>query len=166
MSETFTPRRRFKRGAAAIGLFLAGGAAGGFAGHAFHSPIAMAPTHAVAIKSLADDGGIVTVKGRVAERYGNQFTLEDGTGKALIDAGRAGEDDSLAPKGAIVSVQGRFEHGSLHPMFLVDPSGRVVAIGHGPGHGPHGHGPRDDEGQGPDRGPPPPPPAPAAQNAG
>lgn len=160
MTDTFTSRRKLGLGAAAIALLAVGGAAGAVASHAIQPSIAMAPTHAVSIKSLSDDGGIVTVKGRVAETYGNQFTIEDGTGKALIDGGPAVEDGSLAPKGAIVSVQGRFDRGTLHPMFLVDPSGKVVAIGHGP-HGPHGpgpHGPGPGE-EGPDRAPPPPPPA-------
>ncbi|RZF63041.1 hypothetical protein EWE75_18220 [Sphingomonas populi] len=162
MTDTFTSRRKLGLSAAAIALLAVGGAAGAVASHAIQPSIAMAPTHAVAIKSLSDDGGIVTVKGRVAETYGNQFTIEDGTGKALIDGGPAVEDGSLAPKGAIVSVQGRFDRGTLHPMFLIDPSGKVVEIGHGPrgpggpgGPGPHGPGP----GEGPDRAPPPPPPA-------
>jgi len=162
MTDTFTSRRKLGLGAAAIALLAVGGAGGAVASRAVQPSIAMAPTHAVAIKSLTDDGGIVTVKGRVAETYGNQFTIEDGTGKALIDGGPAVEDGSLAPKGAIVSVQGRFDRGTLHPMFLIDPSGKVVEIGHGPrgaggpgGPGPHGPGP----GEGPDRAPPPPPPA-------
>ncbi|AOH84233.1 hypothetical protein AWL63_09865 [Sphingomonas panacis] len=159
MTDTFPSRRKLGLGATAIALLAVGGAGGAVAGRAMQPSIAMAPTHAVAIKSLSDDGGIVTVKGRVAETYGNQFTIEDGTGKALIDGGPAVEDGSLAPKGAIVSVQGRFDRGTLHPMFLIDPSGKVVEIGRGPGGpggpGPHGPGP----GEGPDRAPPPPPPA-------
>jgi len=170
MTTFLSSRRKLGLGAAAIGLLAVGGAAGAVASHAIQPSIAMAPTHAVSIKSLADDGGIVMVKGRVAETYGNQFTIEDGTGKALIDGGPAVEDGSLAPKGAIVSVQGRFDRGTLHPMFLVDPAGKVVAIGHPPhgpggpgGPGPHGPGPGD---QGPDRAPPPPPPPAGVAPAG
>ncbi|MDO7843419.1 hypothetical protein [Sphingomonas immobilis] len=166
--ETSSLRRRLKLGAAAIALLVIGGGAGAFAGHAFHPAIAMAPIHATAIKGLTDGSGIVTVKGRVAERYGNQFVLDDGTGKTLIDAGPAGEDSSLAPAGSIVSVQGRFEHGGLRPSFLVDPAGKVIEVGHrGPGRHDHrGHGPRDlagDDGDGPDRAPPPPAPGAAPQ---
>ncbi|WP_162987188.1 hypothetical protein [Sphingomonas paeninsulae] len=162
MSDTVTSptlRRRLKIGSAAIALLAIGGGAGAFAAHSFHPAIAMAPTHAVTIKSLSEDSGIVTVKGRVAERYGNQFVLEDGTGKTLIDAGPVGEQASLAPVGSIVSVQGRFDNGAFRPAFFVDPSGKVVSLGHG-GPGRHGHagpgGPRGidgDRGEGPHHGP-------------
>ncbi len=167
-------RRRLKLGAAAIALLAIGGGIGAFAGHAFHPPIAMAPVHATAIGKLADDGGIVTVKGRVTERYGNQFVLEDGTGKTLIDAGRAGENAALAPVGAVVSVQGRFDEGALRPSFLVDPSGKVIALHHGGpdgrhhGHGPHGFEGEDGEapaGVSPDRGATQPTPGPAGPAA-
>lgn len=168
MTDT-TPaaRHRLKLAAAAVALLAIGAGAGSFAGHGFHPAIAMAPVHATAIKRLTEGAGIVTVKGRVAERYGNQFVLDDGTGKALIDAGPAGEETSLAPTGAIVSVQGRFDRGALRPMFLVDPSGKVIAIGHA-GPGGHGHGPRDGEHEqaGPDAAPGEPPMPPAANPAG
>jgi len=143
---TATSPHRLKLGAAAIVLLAIGGGAGSFASHAFRPPITMAPVHATAIKALTESTGIVMVKGRVAERYGSQFILEDGTGKTLIDAGRAGEDASFAPKGSVVSVQGRFDGGALRPSFLVDPLGKVIALGHGGprSHG-RGHGPRDFE---------------------
>jgi hypothetical protein len=154
-SSSMAPRRKFRLGATAIGLLAVGGAVGALANGAVRPAIAMAPVHATAIKSLAEGSGIVTIKGRVAERYGNQFVIEDATGKALIDAGRAGENESLAPKGSIVSVQGQFDNGALRPSFLVEPSGAVIALGPiGPGgHGPHDHGAPNfgpDQDRGPD----------------
>ena len=40
-----------------------------------------------AIASLAQrDGGLVTVRGKVAEVYGDRFTIVDSSGKAMVDA--------------------------------------------------------------------------------
>lgn len=148
--------RRTKLSLAAIGLLAIGGVAGGAVGHAFQPPIEMAPSHVVAIRNLASSDGILTIKGRVAERFGSRLVLDDGTGRTLVDIGPRNQDTTLAPLGATVSVQGRFDRSAFHPSFLVDPAGTVTPLGppHGP-HGPHGHpGPGDDEDRGPDRAPP------------
>jgi hypothetical protein len=158
----FESLTRTKLGFAAVGLLAVGGVAGGMVGHHMHPPIAMAPLHPVAIKSLASSQGIVAIKGRVAEVFGSRLVVDDGTGRTLVDAGPRGDD--LAAVGSVVTVQGRFDREAFRPDFLVDPSGNVFPV-RGPrgGHrGPHERrGPDDDGPRGPDgpMAPPPPPPA-------
>jgi hypothetical protein len=148
-------------GLAAIGLLAAGGVAGGAVSHAFRPPIEMAPTHVVAIHNLSSSDGIVTIKGRIAESFGSRMVVDDGTGRTLIDAGPRNDGDALAPLGAVVAVQGRFDRGAFHPSFLVDASGTVTPVGPPRGHHPGHHGPGDDDATGSDQGPPPPVPQPA-----
>jgi hypothetical protein len=147
--------RRIKLSVAAIGLLAVGGVAGGAVSHAFRPPIEMAPMHVVAIRNLAASRSIVTIRGRIAESFGNRWVVDDGTGRTLIDGGPHGDDGAVAPLGAVVSVQGRFDRGEFHPSFLVDASGNVAPLGPPPGH--HGHhgrpGPDDDAMRGPDQGP-------------
>lgn len=159
--------RRIKLGLAAIGLLAVGGIAGGAVSHEFRPPIEMAPTHIVAIRDLASAQGIVTVRGRVAESFGNRLVVDDGTGRTLIDGGPHQDGETLAPRGAVISVQGRFDRDSFHPSFLVDASGTVTPLGPPPGrHGHHGRpGPDEGEMHGPDRGPPPAPKPPEAAPA-
>jgi hypothetical protein len=158
---TLTP---LKLGLSAVALLAVGGVAGGAVGHHMHPPIAMAPSHPVAIRTLASSQGIVTIKGRVAEAFGSRLVIDDGTGRTLVDAGPRG--DALAPLNAIVTVQGRFDRAAFRPDFLVDPSGNVFPLHgpRGPHRGPHGRpGPDDDGPRGPDdRMAPPPPPTPPA----
>jgi hypothetical protein len=145
--------RRVKLGLAAIGLVAVGGVAGGAVSHAFRPPIEMAPIHATAIRDLATSQGIVTIKGRIAESFGNRWVVDDGSGRTLVDGGPHGDDDTLASPGAIVSVQGRFDRGAFRPSFLVDASGTVTPLGPPPGHHRHGHpGPDGDDMRGPDQG--------------
>ncbi len=134
---------------AAIGLAI--GAAGGAGAVSLTRPaVEMAPTVATPVARLAADGGVVTVKGRVAEVYGDRFVLQDGTGRTMVDAGR----DAVPVKGAALQVQGRYDDGQLRASYLVDPSGKVTAVGRGPRPDRHGPG-RDGPGRpGPDgRGP-------------
>ncbi|WP_420383959.1 hypothetical protein [Novosphingobium sp.] len=181
MSEP-TDRRRFagsNRAMVAIAAaFVAlGGGAGAIAMHAGQPTVTMAPAVPVAIHSLTS-GTIVTVKGRVAEIYGNKFIMADTSGRALVDTGPHGER-ALVTVGEDVTVQGRFDRGFMHASFLVGPDAKVTALEpldgphggpghhHGPRHGPD-DGPGDERengpGDGPDHGPgaPPPPPPPAA----
>jgi hypothetical protein len=160
--RTETSRRcglgRFGRPALLGAGLLAIGGLGGAAVIAETRPATtMAPAVPVAIRTLSSDG-IVTVRGRVAEIYGNKFVVQDNSGRALIDTGPEGDDASLVAAGQIVTVQGRFEDGFVHAAFLVAPTGKVVALGPlaGPPRGRHGPPPGA-----PDRGPvaPPPPPA-------
>ena len=143
---------------AAVALLAVGGGAGAVAMQATRPSVSMAPATPVAIRSLSSSG-IVTVRGRVAEIYGNKFVIADATGRALVDTGREGEDGGLVTAGESVTVQGRFDRGFIHAAFLVGPDSKVLALDPlgGPPHG-HGgprHGPEDGAG-------PPPPPPPGA----
>jgi len=167
------PRSRFNRPAGLValgaGLLAVGGVAGAVVMAETRPSVSMAPARPVAIGSLSS-AGIVTIRGRVAEVYGNKFVMADGTGRALVDTGREGDERRLVAVDQPVTVQGRFERGFVHAAFLVGPDNKVLALGPlaGPRRGPH---------DGPDRGPgvPPPPPGangkapppvPAAGNAG
>lgn len=173
MSE-FNEGRRFVGSnramvAMAAALVALGGGAGAIAMHAGAPTVTMAPAIPVAIHSL-ESGGIVTVKGRVAEIYGNKFIMADSSGRALVDTGPQGER-ALVTVGEDVTVQGRFDRGFVHAAFLVGPDAKVTALE--PLDGPHGHerpghhGPRhgpDDDRDDPGAMPPPPPGAGPAGN--
>ena len=161
--------RRFSTQTALVAAaLLAVGVGGGATFAQLSAPAAeMAPANPVAIKSLADGGSIVTVRGKVAEIYGRAFILADGSGRALVEAGPRhgfmGGETSLIAIGQTVTVQGRFRDGTIHASFLVGADGTVTALrpmgpprggpgGPGGRHGPH-RGPGGAEGFGPDRGP-------------
>ncbi|WBY06417.1 hypothetical protein PIB19_12490 [Sphingomonas sp. 7/4-4] len=109
-------------------LLLTLGAAGGAGAVSSTRPaIEMAPTVATAVAKLPVSSGIVTVRGRVVEVYGDSFVLQDQTGRTMIDAGRGA--DASSGVGQDVTVQGRFENGQLHASYLVGPEGRVSATG-------------------------------------
>ena len=149
--------RRTRMGLATVGLLLVGGAAGAAAIEATRPPVEMAPMTPIAIARLAQTSGPVTLRGRVAEVYGNKFVLDDGSGKTLVDTGPRGDDGALVALGVTTTVQGRYERGFVHASFLVDTRGNVTQLGpvEGPPHHDR-HGPPPPHG-GPDRGPPPPP---------
>ncbi|GAA3696096.1 hypothetical protein GCM10022268_03350 [Sphingomonas cynarae] len=167
----WTPRARMGLAAAAL---LAAGAAGGAGAVSMTRPaVTMAPTVATPIARLAASSGIVTVKGRVAEIYGDRMIVQDATGRTMVAGNR--EVAATLVRGSAVMVQGRYDDGQLRAAYLVDPAGQVTEVGprHGPGGpgrdgpgGPGPKGPRHGPGHGPDRGPggapdgpPPPPPA-------
>ncbi len=153
MKEKLTLEHRQWAALGAVVVLAA--SAGGAGAMAMTRPsIEMAPTVATPIAKLASSSGIVTVKGRVAEVFGNRIVVQDGSGRAMIDAGPDGASNLTT--GAPVMVQGRYDQGQLRAQFLVGPNGAVEAVG--PAHPPHGPGaPPPPPGAGPD-GPPPPPP--------
>jgi hypothetical protein len=71
----------------------------------------------------------VAVKGQVAEVFGNKFIIQDDSGRALVDTGPIGENGNLVTKSETVSVQGRFEHGSIHAQAISHPDGRNDLVG-------------------------------------
>jgi len=161
--------RRGALGLAAAGLLALGGAAGAVVMAETLPPATMAPANPTPIRALSSSG-IVTIRGRVAEIYGNKFVMADPSGRALVDTGREGTDRRLVTAGEPVTVQGRFEDGFVHAAFLIGADNKVTALGPlaGPPHGrpPGSHGGPDGgpgaptppvEGAAP---PPPPPPAP------
>jgi uncharacterized protein YdeI (BOF family) len=159
--ENQKPGRGLRGNAAAavagIALLALGGGVGAAVMHATRPSVTMAPATPVAIRSLQSEG-IVTIKGQVAEVFGNKFIVQDRSGRALVETGREGEDGKLVAPGEPVTVQGRFDQGFVRAEFLVGSDAKVIALG--PLGGPHGdhdrpgrrHGPED----GPD-GPPSPP---------
>ncbi|WP_010185371.1 hypothetical protein [Sphingomonas sp. PAMC 26605] len=185
------PARKLPVRAALIGAaLLALGVGGGATIAQMTGPsVEMAPVNPVAIRSLSDNGSVISVRGKVAEVYGPMFVLADGSGRALVDLGRQGDGTGLVSAGQAVTVQGRYGHGLIHASFLVAADGKVVALRpmgpppHGPGGpggqggpggpgdfrpGPHDRGPRGPGAPGAERGPdggpdgadtPPPPPA-------
>ena len=88
----------------------------------------MAPLTPVAISAMPASS-LVTIKGKVAEIYGNKFVLQDDSGKALIETGRAGEGGTLVSRDEAVTVQGRFDDGFVRASYLVRQDGRTEALG-------------------------------------
>ena len=136
------PRRRPATHLAAFGIaavaILAIGAAGGAAAMKFARPnVELAPLTPVSISSLNDGSSVVTVKGKVAEIYGNKFIVQDDSGRALIETGPAGDDGKLVGIGETVSAQGRFDHGFLHASYIVYQDGRTDVLRPPPGPPPH-----------------------------
>ncbi|GEO99360.1 DNA-binding protein [Methylobacterium haplocladii] len=120
--------RRARRGlvVGALAIPLAVGAVGlSLAQRGEASLDSIAP---VAISALAPSGA-VAAKGEVAEIFGNKLIIQDGTGRALVETGRQGEDGTLARKGETITVQGRFENGFLHARLLTHGDGSVVRLG-------------------------------------
>jgi len=181
--NTLSKIARSKAGlAAGAALLVAVGVAGGASAVAMTRPsVEMAPTVATPIAKLPSSGdGVVTVKGRVAEAYGDRIVVQDNSGRAMVAVGRDGR--GTVAVGQPVTVQGRFDDGQLRASYLVDGNGRVEAVGprghgergpHGRGpddRGPDGRGPGGPGGRGPDGPPPPPggcavPPPPGGQGA-
>jgi uncharacterized protein YdeI (BOF family) len=143
--------KKVKLGAGAALLLVLGGAGGAAVVETTRPSVEMAPASPVAISSLAQRDGIVTVKGKVAEVYGDRFILADGSGRTMVDIGR---DATPATAGAALTVQGRYDDGQLHASFLVDQAGNVTSVGprHGLRLGKHGFERHDrDRRDGPDR---------------
>jgi hypothetical protein len=173
-----TPKARIAMAGAA--LLLAGGGIGSAITHAVAPERVMAAAPPVRIGSLATmqapvlGDPIATVRGRIAEQFGNRVVLDDGSGRVLVDTG-PGRDGPTLAIGQTITAQGRYGDGSIHAMYLIGADGRTYATGRPP-HGPHPGGPDGPGGPRPDgppphggRGPgeagppPPPPPTPAGQ---
>lgn len=138
-----------------LGLLAIGAAGGAGVVSATRSPVEMAPAVITPISRLAMSNGIVTVRGRIAERFGDRVVLQDATGRTMIDAGRQ-PGDAIAV-GSSMSAQGRYADGQLRADYLVDGAGTVFAVGrmgrrsHGrDGRSPHGPADRGDTEDQPD----------------
>ncbi|WP_019906659.1 hypothetical protein [Methylobacterium sp. 77] len=126
-------QRRSRRGwiVGAIAAPLAFGAVG--LSLAQNSGVTLTPVAPTSIAQLSPSAAIAA-KGEVAEIFGNKFVVQDGSGRALVETGKAGEDGALVTKGEAVTVQGRFENGFLHATLLTRADGKTVVIG--PSRGP------------------------------
>jgi hypothetical protein len=118
-----------------------GAAAGAGAMKLTRPNLELAPMTPVAISSIKE-WSLVTIKGKVAEVFGNKFIVQDDTGRALIETGPSGDDGKLVAVNEAVSVQGRFENGFLHASYIVRQDGSIEALG--PVGGPRHPGPLED----------------------
>lgn len=129
---------RASLGAAAVALLVAG-AAGGVASAALLRPEAhvfQPGLVATPIAEAADANRWIALEGDVVEIFGNKFVIDDGVGRALVETGRAGEDQSLVMAGERVTVQGRFDHGFLHAGAIRRADGDVETLAPPPPPGP------------------------------
>ena len=120
---SFVPIWRGPRVVLAVGLlsaFAIGAGATAFAQRRAVVVVALAPAPIASMRDWAQ----VAVTGDVAEIFGNKFIVQDASGRALVETGRAGESGALVAKSETVTVQGRFEHGFIH----------AISIQHGDGH--------------------------------
>ncbi|MFK0335303.1 hypothetical protein ACIQUB_29770 [Rhizobium sp. NPDC090275] len=133
------PTKHFAAFAISAFVVLAVGAAGGATAMKLTRPnVEMAPLTPVVITSLKDSNAIVTIKGNVAEIYGNKFIMQDASGRALIETGPAGDDGKLVALDEPVTVQGRFDDGFLRASYIVHGDGKTDALRPPPGPRPHG----------------------------
>lgn len=133
---------RFRRRAAFAAALVGAGAfgAGATALAKRHEERPVLVSFAPAPISAMKDWSPVAVKGRVAELFGSTFILSDESGRALVETGPRGEDGKLVAKDETVTVQGRFEHGSVHAEAIRHGDGRTDLVGP-PGPPPFRHGP-------------------------
>jgi hypothetical protein len=161
-------RPRLRLALAGGALLVLGGAIGAGAVIATHPIEVMAPGGPVAIASLATatqpwvGEPVVTVRGQVAEVYGNRFVVADRSGRTLVEAGGPRDAGAIVTAGQIVTVQGRYEDGVIRARYLVGPDGRVAAL-RAPGGHRRGHGGRGRDDRGPDAPEAPPQPEPPAE---
>ena len=132
--------RRLAYAGAGLALVVIGAGVGASAISLARPTVQMAPLAPVAISAMASDS-VVTIKGTVSEIYGNKFVLQDDSGRALVETGRAGEGGKLVRVDEPVTVQGRFDGGFLKAAFIVRADGKTDAIGP-MSPGPHDHGPK------------------------
>jgi uncharacterized protein YdeI (BOF family) len=130
-----SPKRRDSRrhmaafGIAAFAVLAIGAAAGAGAMKMTRPSVELAPLTPTAITNLKDDRSVVTVKGQVAEIFGNKFVVQDDTGRALIETGPAGDEGKLVAVNEAVSVQGRFDRGFLRASYIVHADGKMEMLG-------------------------------------
>lgn len=110
-------------GAALLALGIAGGAAG--AGLLRPEPATFDTSLAATPITDLSAGRSVALEGKVVEIFGNKFVVDDGTARALVETGRAGEGGDLVAIGEPVTVQGRFDHGFVHASALRHGDGAI-----------------------------------------
>lgn len=155
--------RRLHIARAATVLALIVGAAGGASGMRAWDRTRPQPVmllQPTSVTSLRDDT-VAAVKGKVVDRFGNTFLLQDETGRTLVDLGRRGERGDIVAPDEAVTVQGRFARGRLQAQVVTHADGRTE--GFGPGKAPPPPRPVPGEAPPPPPGAVPPPPPPAAR---
>jgi len=127
LSPSHHRRRPYLTGLFAAGLIAVGLVAG--AGAAMlavprDNVMLMQPTTIASLTPYST----VAVKGKVAEVFGNKFVIDDGSGRALVETGRAGEGGKLVAAGETLTVQGHFDDGFIHGDLLVHADGRAESL--------------------------------------
>jgi uncharacterized protein YdeI (BOF family) len=144
---------------AVVGVLAAGAAlgAGGTRLAQNWEPQRVMLLQAAPINAMRDDT-IVAVKGEVTDIFGNKFVVQDGSGRALVDLGRRGEDRTVVAKGETVTVQGRFDRGAIRAQMLTRADGSAEGFGPPGPKGPKDEmkGPKGPRGPKEAKGPPPP----------
>jgi uncharacterized protein YdeI (BOF family) len=135
-------------GLAVLGTLVLGVGAGALGMRYMNPSEAQVLLEPVAVSAMTEDS-TVAVKGTVAEVYGNSFIIQDASGRTLVDGGHKRGSwmlttaAPLVTKDEVVTVQGRFENGSVHASMLVRADGKAVDLrpaGRGHGHGKHDGG--------------------------
>jgi uncharacterized protein YdeI (BOF family) len=119
-------------GMAVIGTLILGVGAGAVGMKYMNPGEAQVLLEPVAVNAMTD-GATVAVKGTVAEVYGNNFIIQDASGRTLVEAGhkRGWSLTAAAPlvaKDEVVTVQGHFENGTVHASMLVHADGKAVDL--------------------------------------
>jgi hypothetical protein len=125
-SRLRTGRTRFGFAAAIVGAFIVGGGATAVALQGLRPALVMLTPSPIA---SMHEWSPIAVKGQVTEIFGNKFVVQDPSGQALVETGRAGEGGGLVAKGETVTVQGRFEHGFIDAAALSHADGRNDFVG-------------------------------------
>ena len=125
----FVPPGRLATGSLAL-VLIAGAAlgAGGMRVAQNWRPRSVMLLEPTAISAL-QPGSPSAVRGRVSEIFGNMFTVDDGSGRALIDLGPHGQNAGAVIKGETVAVQGMFDRGIVHAQIVSHADGRTEAFG-------------------------------------
>lgn len=97
---------------------------------------------AVPIDSLRQQAGL-TISGTVGSVVGNDFTVSDGTGEIIVDAGPRWYHEITVTPGEQVTVVGEYDNGELDAYSITRANGEVITIRNGPGRPPWAGGPNN-----------------------
>lgn len=104
------------------------------------SAIFPALAQTVPIQSLRQQNGI-TISGTVGSVVGNNFTLDDGTGDIIVDAGPRWYQAITVTPGEQLTVVGEYSNDEFDAYRITRASGEVITIRNGPGRPPWAGGP-------------------------
>ncbi|PSN10530.1 DNA-binding protein [filamentous cyanobacterium CCT1] len=96
----------------------------------------------VPIQSLRQQNGI-TISGTVGSVVGNNFTLGDGTGEIIVDAGPRWYQAITVTPGEQLTVVGEYDNDEFDAYSITRASGEVITIRDGSGRPPWAGGPNN-----------------------
>lgn len=94
----------------------------------------------VPIQSLNQQHG-VTISGTVDSVVGNNFTLSDGSGEIIVEAGPRWYQEITVTPGEQVMVAGEYDNGEFDAYRITRANGDLIVIRNGPGRPPWAGGP-------------------------